>query len=142
VGGLAIGKLAALSGTKVPTIRFYESIGLLPPPDRSSGGQRRYERATLERLSLIRHARESGFNTEEIRGLLDLYADPDAPCNGVTDLASALLDRNDARIKRLKTLRRTLQSTISQCSGPRISNCAIMRTLADREPKRRAGRTS
>jgi DNA-binding transcriptional MerR regulator len=132
MSGLAIGKLAAFSGTKVSTIRFYEAIGLLPQPDRSTGGQRRYERRTLERLSLIRHARESGFDTDEIRSLLELYENPDAPCKGVTNLAAGLLVRIDERIKCLKKLRKTLQSTMMHCPGPRVSDCEIIRTLADR----------
>ena len=58
---LTIGKLGDAAGVKVPTIRYYEQIGLLPEPDRSSGNQRLYARRTLDRLSFIRHARELGF---------------------------------------------------------------------------------
>ena len=58
---LSIGRLSALSGVKVPTIRYYESIGMLDEPPRSQGGQRRYGSSHLERLRFIRHGRDLGF---------------------------------------------------------------------------------
>lgn len=128
---IAIGELALRSGTKVPTIRFYESIGLLPSPTRTTGGQRRFDPTTLERLALIRHARESGFDTEEIRGLLDLYEQPNAPCEGAAALADTLVRRIDTRLRRLKRLRNSLANTVASCKGSRSSECTVLRTLAD-----------
>ena len=58
---LTIGRLGQSAGVKVPTIRYYEEIGLLPEAERSAGNQRLYTRRTLERLTFIRHARELGF---------------------------------------------------------------------------------
>ena len=55
---LSIGELSARTGVKVPTIRYYESRGLIAVPLRSAGNQRRYGRAELERLGFIRHARD------------------------------------------------------------------------------------
>ena len=52
-----IGGLARASGVKVTTIRYYESIGLIGPPDRSEGGQRLYDRNAVDRMNFIRHAR-------------------------------------------------------------------------------------
>ncbi|MGN6100052.1 MAG: MerR family transcriptional regulator, partial [Devosia sp.] len=60
----AIGELSALSGVKVPTIRYYEEIGILPPPPRTDGNQRRYGEAALDRLRFIAHARSMGFPME------------------------------------------------------------------------------
>ncbi len=57
---LTIGKLGAAAGVKVPTIRYYEQIGLLPDAERSTGNQRLYSRAVQDRLAFIRHARELG----------------------------------------------------------------------------------
>ena len=61
---LTIGKLGASAGVKVPTIRYYEQIGLLPEAERSSGNQRLYSRKAMERLAFIRHARDLGFTLE------------------------------------------------------------------------------
>jgi len=71
-----IGKLSQASEVKVPTIRYYEEIGILPEPERSAGNQRLYTQETLERLSFIRHARELGFTLEAIRELLSLSDNP------------------------------------------------------------------
>ena len=64
---LTIGKLGRAAGVKIPTIRYYEQIGLLPEAERSSGNQRLYSRTALDRLTFIRHARELGFTLEAIR---------------------------------------------------------------------------
>lgn len=69
---LTIGKLGEAAGVKVPTIRYYEQIGLLPEPDRSAGNQRLYGQSALDRLAFIRHARELGFPLDAIRDLLSL----------------------------------------------------------------------
>ncbi|MGE3830362.1 MAG: MerR family transcriptional regulator, partial [Parvibaculaceae bacterium] len=69
MGTHSIGDLAKAAETKVQTIRYYETIGLLPEPGRSEGNQRRYDDAALRRLAFIRHARELGFTLESIRGL-------------------------------------------------------------------------
>ena len=54
----SIGELSAETGVKVPTIRYYEQMGLVAAPERSEGNQRRYSRQELERLAFIRHARD------------------------------------------------------------------------------------
>jgi MerR family mercuric resistance operon transcriptional regulator len=69
---LMIGALSRRTGCKVETIRYYERIGLLPPPPRSAGGQRHYGKDGLKRLTFIRRSRELGFSLKEVRGLLRL----------------------------------------------------------------------
>ena len=64
---LTIGKLGQAAGVKVPTIRYYEQIGLLPEAERSAGNQRLYSRKALDRLTFVRHARELGFTLDAIR---------------------------------------------------------------------------
>ena len=73
---LTIGALGRKTGTKVQTIRYYEQIGLMPEPDRTEGGQRRYGDNEQDRLAFIRHARQLGFSLEAIRELLDLSDQP------------------------------------------------------------------
>ena len=62
-----IGRLSAETGVKVPTIRFYEHEGLLPPPGRRGNGYRVYDRTTLNRLAFIRSAQSAGLTLAEIR---------------------------------------------------------------------------
>ncbi len=66
---LTIGQVAREAGLRASAIRYYESIALLPPPERV-GGQRRYDAAILERLAFIGAARNLGFSLDEIRALL------------------------------------------------------------------------
>lgn len=77
---LSIGTLAKRTGTKVQTIRYYEQIGLMPEPERTEGGQRRYGTQSHDRLAFIRHARQLGFSLEAIRELLDLSDSPEQSC--------------------------------------------------------------
>ena len=76
---ITIGDTSRESGVKVPTIRYYESIGLLAAPSRSEGNQRSYEPADLRRLVFIRHARELGFEVDAIRTLLTSTAEDLGP---------------------------------------------------------------
>lgn len=64
---ISIGEAAKRSGVKVPTVRYYEQIGLLPPPSRTGTNRRLYSVADLRRLAFIRHARDLGFNVDSIR---------------------------------------------------------------------------
>ena len=74
--GMAIGALSKASGVKVPTIRFYEQIGLLPAPLRTDSNRRSYGNKDVQRLRFIRHARELGFEVNDIRALLAMTAEP------------------------------------------------------------------
>ena len=71
----SIGDLSRRTGVKVPTIRYYESMGLISSSARSEGNQRRFGQTELERLSFIRHARDLGFSLENIRELVGLSRD-------------------------------------------------------------------
>ena len=73
----SIGEMVKRTGVKVTTIRFYETRGLLPEPGRTEGGQRRYGKSALERLTFIRHARELGFELDDILELASLTDRPD-----------------------------------------------------------------
>ncbi|GJE68660.1 hypothetical protein CHKEEEPN_0178 [Methylorubrum podarium] len=64
---MTIGSLAEATQTRVETVRWYEKVGLLPPPARSSGNYRLYGPEHLRRLSFIRRGRALGFTVEQIR---------------------------------------------------------------------------
>lgn len=127
----AIGELAKRTGVKVPTIRFYEQIGLLDPPQRTDGNQRRYGGPEVERLNFIRHARELGFEVEDIRELLAMSGQPQASCHQADSIAQNHLREIDRRIASLTTLRRELGRMVDECGHGRICDCRIIEVLAD-----------
>lgn len=128
---LTIGNLSRKTGTKVPTIRYYEQIGLMPEPGRTDGGQRRYDAAALDRLSFVRHARQLGFSLDAIRELLDLADNPDHGCNDVDVIAQRQLRQVEQRIARLEALRGELQRMLHQCAGGKTSDCRVLEVLRD-----------
>ena len=128
---LTIGKLGAAAGVKVPTIRYYEQIGLLPDAERSSGNQRLYARSTQDRLAFIRHARELGFPLEAIRDLLGLSDRPAQPCDAVDSIAKAQLLAVEGRIARLLTLKSELERMVAQCAGGRVEDCRVIEVLGN-----------
>jgi DNA-binding transcriptional MerR regulator len=128
---LTIGKLGRETGVKVPTIRYYEQIGLLPQAERSMGNQRLYRRDTLERLAFIRHSRDLGFTLEAIRNLLSLSDQPDQPCHEADAIARAQLLEVERRLQRLVALKAELERMITQCAGGRIADCRVIEVLGD-----------
>ena len=70
MNSMGIGKLAALAGVSVDTVRYYEKSGLLPPDERLPSGYRRYGELQVSRLRFIRRAQALGFSLKEIRDLL------------------------------------------------------------------------
>ena len=73
----SIGEVARATGVKVPTIRYYEMIGLLDDPGRTAGNQRRYGQGEVDRLAFIRHARDLGFSLDAVRALIRLSRHPE-----------------------------------------------------------------
>jgi Cu(I)-responsive transcriptional regulator len=128
-----IGELARVTGTKVQTIRFYEAQGLLRPPARTHGNQRRYAQQDLDRLKFIRHARELGFSLDDVRSLLQLAAHPERPCAEADAIAKAQLQEVDRKIARLKSLRRALTAMVNACQHGEVRTCQIIETLADHD---------
>lgn len=127
----SIGDLSSRTGVKVPTIRYYEQIGLLAAPPRSAGGQRRYGRSEVERLNFIRHARDLGFEIDAIRDLLAMAAEPQASCHEVDSIARAHLGAVTRRIAQLEALKGELSRMIAECGHGRICDCRIIEVLAD-----------
>ena len=128
---LPIGAAARHSGVKVPTIRYYEQIGLLPAPPRSEGNRRQYDKGDLRRLSFIRHARELGFDIDAIRALLALQDEPDQSCAEADRIARARLVEVEQRINSLTALRAELHRMLASCSRGRVDQCRVIEALAD-----------
>ena len=123
--------LSQRTGTKVPTIRYYEQIGLLREPERTHGGQRRYDEAALDRLSFVRHARQLGFSLEAIRELLELADNPDHDCEEIDAIAHRHLQQVEQRIARLEALRGELRRMLRQCASGKTSDCRVLEVLRD-----------
>lgn len=126
-----IGTAARQSGVKVPTIRYYEQIGLLPALDRTDGNRRLYGPRDLQRLMFIRHARELGFEVDAIRTLLALQDDPNRSCAAADQIARARLAEVKQRIVSLMALRLELERMVDDCACGRVADCRVIETLAD-----------
>ena len=131
IQSVSIGKAADHSGVKVPTIRYYEQIGLLPPSPRTEGNRRLYDRADLRRLTFIRHARELGFDIEAIRTLLTLQDKPDQSCAAADLVARARLADVNQRLTSLSALKAELERMVVGCSHGNVAECRVIEVLAD-----------
>ena len=132
---LSIGRLAALTGVKVPTIRFYEQNNLVPSPRRTEGGQRRYDESTVRRLHFIRHARDLGFDVKDIRQLLTLSDRPAMSCNKAEEIAHHHLRQVEAKIARLRRIQSELKRMIKACGGRSVADCRILEAIAHETPQ-------
>ena len=130
---ISIGRLAARTGCSVPTIRYYEEIGLLPRAARGTGGQRIYGEADLRRLTFIRRCRDFGFAIEQIGALLAL-AGTTQDCTAARDLAQRHLGEVHAKLRELRALQRTLKQIVAdcttRCAGGPAGRCVILADLA------------
>jgi DNA-binding transcriptional MerR regulator len=128
--GVPIGIASSRSGVKVPTIRYYEEIGLLPAPPRTGSNRRHYNAGDLRRLAFIRRARQLGFEIGVIRALLAIQDNPDQPCEAVDAIARTRLREVERRIKILLKLKTELQRMIAGCSRGRVAECRVIEALA------------
>jgi DNA-binding transcriptional MerR regulator len=126
---MPIGGLAAETGVKVPTIRYYESVDLLPAPLRTGSNRRTYNEQDVRRLNFIRHARELGFEVDAIRQLLAL-ADEPQPCAQADAIARAHLADIESKIARLELLRAEVSRMLTECSKREIRECRVIEVLA------------
>jgi Cu(I)-responsive transcriptional regulator len=133
----SIGDLARTTGTKVETIRYYERIGLLPPPARTAGNYRVYVRPHLERLSFIRRGRDLGFSLAGVRELLRLSDCRDRPCTEVDQIARIRVVEVKRELADLISLRGQLRQLINQCQHGTVADCRIIEALTpDAEVKK------
>lgn len=130
---LSIGKLARATDVKVPTIRFYEQIGLLPPPDRTDSDRRIYDQAAVRRLAFIKHARQLGFTVEAIRTLLELADHPERDCDEANALAQEQLVTVEAKIVQLQALRGELKRMVDAGCRGAAGDCRVIETLSDHD---------
>jgi DNA-binding transcriptional MerR regulator len=126
----SIGEMARRSGVKVPTIRYYEQMGLIEEPGRTQGNQRRYGKAELDRLVFIKHARDLGITIEAIRDLIELSGHPERPCTHADRIAAERLAEVRQKIARLRRLETELERITTHCEGETVRECYVIRALA------------
>lgn len=125
-----IGEVAEKSGVSAKMIRHYESIGLIPAPPRRDSNYRDYGHHDVHRLAFVRRARDLGFALEEIADLLRLWDDRDRSSADVKRLTESHIAELDARIDRLRQMRRTLSNLAQACNGNARPDCPILDDLA------------
>ena len=139
--GVSIGAAAQATGVKIPTIRYYESSGLLSSPERTASNRRLYSDADLHRLAFIRHARELGFETDAIRALLVLQDEPRQSCVAADLIARARLAEVKQRIASLSALKVELERMIRSCKRGQVADCRVIEAVSGSvrsfEPRKR-----
>jgi MerR family redox-sensitive transcriptional activator SoxR len=121
---LTISQVARQVGVRPSAIRYYESSGLLPAPQRSSG-RRRYDESVLQRLAIIQLAQEAGFTIAEIKRLFyDFSADTPASARW-QELATQKLADVNALIARAQGMKRLLEESLLQCRCLTLEECAL-----------------
>jgi DNA-binding transcriptional MerR regulator len=128
-----IGQLSSQTGCSVPTIRYYEQVGLIPRAVRSSARQRLYGTGSVQLLQFIRRCRDFGFTIGQIRALVSLTDKADRDCIEVRDIAKAHLVTVREKLGELKNLELTLCRFIavcnSTCAGSPAPECSIFKEL-------------
>ena len=119
---MAIGEVARRAGVRTSTLRYYESIGLLPEPERVSG-RRRYDSAVFDRLDLIRVGRAAGLSLDDVGRLFTGFPD-DAPASERwRSLAADRLPDLEALIERASAMRDRLLALSSACECEDLGEC-------------------
>ncbi|MBE9557906.1 MAG: Cu(I)-responsive transcriptional regulator [Proteobacteria bacterium] len=125
-----IGQAAGHSGISAKTIRYYESIGLIPEASRTDSGYRTYGDKDVERLRFIHHSRNLGFSVKDVSLLLDLWGNQKRASADVKALALSHIDEVDRKIAELQKIRDTLTHLTHRCHGDNRPDCPILKELA------------
>src|SRR5215208_2480518 len=121
---MSTGKVAERTGVRPSALRYYESVGVLPPPERVSG-RRRYDGEVLELLAVIRVAQQAGFTMAEVRTLLHGFSADTPPSTRWRELASRKLPEVEALIQRALGMKRLLERGL-RCDCLRLEDCALI----------------
>lgn len=123
--------LARATGCNLETIRYYETVGIMPDPHRTAKGYRSYDDSHVRRLKFVMRSRDLGFSLQEIRGLLGLVDDRSQTCAQVQIVAEAHLEDVQAKIADLTRIERVLSETVARCTGDAAPECAVIDALLE-----------
>lgn len=124
-----IGQASKLSGISSKMIRYYEQIGLLDTAKRSASGYRIYSEQDLKTLFFIKHARDLGFSSEQMKELLGLWKNADRQSAEVKQLTLKHIETLKQKIAQLQEMANWLQSSADHCSGDEQADCVILKNI-------------
>jgi len=142
---LRIGQLAKRSGVSADTIRYYERIGLMPKPARTSAGYREYSESAGDRVRLVQNALRFGFSLKQIGGFLGVREAGGAPCKQVRAAGTQILEAIEHQIAELTASRESIKETLRLWDG-RLSHTSegrparLLEALPTGEPRSPLGR--
>ena len=113
---MKIGEIATEAGVTVDTVRFYERVGVLPPPARTESGYRDYAPDTVQRIKLTRELQAIGFTLTDAVDALAAHDAGGATCESEQWRLQAVLDRVDAKLAELNALRRRIVQAQDACA--------------------------
>ena len=125
-----IGEVATQAGVSAKTIRYYESVGLIPAAVRSDNGYRSYSQTDLHTLRFIHRAREMGFSVAEVEDLLTLWRNKRRKSAAVKAVALGKIAEIERKIAALETMKRTIRHLAAHCHGDARPDCPILDDLA------------
>ena len=121
-----IGQASKHSGISAKMIRYYEEIGLLEAAQRSASGYRIYSETDLKTLNFLKHARELGFSSEQMKELISLWKNTDRHSAEVKALTVKHIAELKQKIAHLQELVNILQDSDADCCGDQQASCAIL----------------
>ncbi|WP_455817056.1 Cu(I)-responsive transcriptional regulator [Pseudomonas cerasi] len=125
-----ISDVAKKTGLTSKAIRFYEEKGLVTPPLRTENGYRSYSAKHLEELTLLRQARQVGFNLDECREMVGLFNNPERHSADVKARTLRKVREIETHINELQLMRQKLLDLAASCPGDDSAECPIINHLA------------
>jgi MerR family copper efflux transcriptional regulator len=125
-----IGEVAVETGVTAKSIRYYESINLIPAAERTEAGYRQYGDRDVQILHFIKRSRGLGFSVAKVAELLSLYQDRSRASGEVKGIVQARLSEIDQKISELESIRATLRTLADRCHGDERPDCPILDDFA------------
>ncbi|WP_301098818.1 MerR family DNA-binding protein [Otariodibacter sp.] len=123
-------ELSTLTGLLPETIRYYESKGILTPPQRATNGYRLFTHKNLQELHFIKVCRSLGFSIQEIKQLQDLKNHPQKSCHDADSLVAKHLENVELKITQLQEIKQTLLA-LKNCSNNQVRQCKVLTYLTE-----------
>lgn len=125
-----IGQASQATGISAKMIRYYESIGLIGPANRSDSGYRVYDERDLHALRFVRRARDLGFSVEQMNELLALWRDRSRASADVKRIALQHVEQLERKAEELQQMADTLRHLAEHCQGDGRPDCPIIEDLS------------
>lgn len=127
-----IGEAAKISGVNAKLIRHYESIGIVPKPNRSESGYRKYSENDVHILTFVKRARALGFSMSDIKKLIGLWRNRSRKSADVKSMTLSHIKSLEEKIRDLESMRATLVKLAKHCHGDERPSCPILEDLGER----------